>query len=43
MKAAASVLKASGNGSIINISSIFGASGGFGSSPAYHAAKERFG
>ena len=39
MKAAASALKASGNGSIINISSIFGASGGFGSSPAYHAAK----
>ncbi|MFI5932137.1 SDR family NAD(P)-dependent oxidoreductase [Actinoplanes sp. NPDC051494] len=39
MKAAAALLKASGTGSVINISSIFGASGGFGSSPAYHAAK----
>ena len=39
MKHAAAALKASGNGSIINISSIFGASGGFGTSPAYHAAK----
>ena len=33
------VLKASGHGSVINISSIFGTSGGFGTSPAYHAAK----
>lgn len=39
MKIAAPHLKASGHGSIINISSIFGISGGFGSSPAYHAAK----
>ncbi|MFC3495784.1 SDR family NAD(P)-dependent oxidoreductase [Glycomyces rhizosphaerae] len=39
MKTAAAALKASGHGSIINISSIFGASGGFGTSPAYHAAK----
>ena len=29
----------SGHGSVINISSIFGTSGGFGTSPAYHAAK----
>jgi len=39
MQAAAVALKASGRGSVINISSIFGSSGGFGSSPAYHAAK----
>ncbi len=39
MKAAADLLKASGHGSVVNISSIFGASGGFGTSPAYHAAK----
>ena len=39
MKAAAPLLKASGRGSVVNISSIFGASGGFGTSPAYHAAK----
>lgn len=39
MRAAAAALKASGRGSIVNISSIFGASGGFGTSPAYHAAK----
>ncbi len=39
MKSAAAALKASGNASIVNISSIFGASGGFGGSPAYHAAK----
>ena len=39
MKAAAAALHSSGNGSVINISSIFGSSGGFGSSPAYHAAK----
>jgi NAD(P)-dependent dehydrogenase (short-subunit alcohol dehydrogenase family) len=38
-KAAAAALKASGHGSVINISSIFGAIGGFGTSPAYHAAK----
>jgi NAD(P)-dependent dehydrogenase (short-subunit alcohol dehydrogenase family) len=39
MKTCAEALKASGNGSVINISSIFGTSGGFGTSPAYHAAK----
>ena len=39
MKACAEALKASGHGSVINISSIFGTSGGFGTSPAYHAAK----
>ena len=39
MKTAAAALKESGHGSVINISSIFGTSGGFGTSPAYHAAK----
>lgn len=39
MKCAADALKQSGHGSVINISSIFGTSGGFGTSPAYHAAK----
>ena len=39
MKLASPHLKASGQGSVINISSIFGISGGFGTSPAYHAAK----
>ncbi len=39
MKTAAAALAASGHGSVINISSVFGASGGFGTSPAYHAAK----
>jgi NAD(P)-dependent dehydrogenase (short-subunit alcohol dehydrogenase family) len=39
MKTAAAALAASGHGTVINISSIFGTSGGFGSSPAYHAAK----
>jgi len=39
MKLASPHLKASGHGSVINISSIFGISGGFGTSPAYHAAK----
>jgi NAD(P)-dependent dehydrogenase (short-subunit alcohol dehydrogenase family) len=39
MKSAAEALKASGHGSVINIGSIFGTSGGFGTSPAYHAAK----
>ncbi|MBM2615795.1 SDR family oxidoreductase [Actinoplanes sp. LDG1-06] len=38
-KAAADLLKASPAASVVNISSIFGASGGFGTSPAYHAAK----
>lgn len=39
MKIAAPHLKSSEHPSIINISSIFGTSGGFGTSPAYHAAK----
>ena len=39
MRTAAPYLKASGHASVINISSIFGVSGGFGTSPAYHAAK----
>ena len=39
MKIAAPHLKASGHASVVNISSIFGTSGGFGTSPAYHAAK----
>jgi NAD(P)-dependent dehydrogenase (short-subunit alcohol dehydrogenase family) len=39
MKAAADALKASGSGSVINVSSIFGIVGGFGASPAYTAAK----
>jgi len=39
MKVAAAALAESGHGSVINISSIFGTSGGFGTSPAYHAAK----
>jgi NAD(P)-dependent dehydrogenase (short-subunit alcohol dehydrogenase family) len=39
MKMAAAELAKSGHGSVVNVSSIFGASGGFGTSPAYHAAK----
>ena len=39
MKHAAPHLKKSDHASIVNISSIFGTSGGFGTSPAYHAAK----
>lgn len=39
MKVAAPYLKVSKHASVINISSIFGTSGGFGVSPAYHAAK----
>jgi NAD(P)-dependent dehydrogenase (short-subunit alcohol dehydrogenase family) len=39
MRAAAAALKQSEHASVINISSIFGTSGGFGVSPAYHAAK----
>jgi NAD(P)-dependent dehydrogenase (short-subunit alcohol dehydrogenase family) len=39
MKVAAQLLSASPHASVINISSIFGTSGGFGTSPAYHAAK----
>jgi NAD(P)-dependent dehydrogenase (short-subunit alcohol dehydrogenase family) len=39
MKWAAPALVRSAHASVINISSIYGASGGFGSAPAYHAAK----
>lgn len=39
MKTAAAALKRSEHASIVNISSIFGASGGFGTSTDYHAAK----
>lgn len=39
MKLAAGLLKKSKHASVINTSSIFGISGGFGASPAYHAAK----
>jgi NAD(P)-dependent dehydrogenase (short-subunit alcohol dehydrogenase family) len=39
MKTAAEALKASGSGSVVNVSSIFGVVGGFGTSPAYAAAK----
>jgi NAD(P)-dependent dehydrogenase (short-subunit alcohol dehydrogenase family) len=39
MKVAAPHLRRSEHASIVNISSIFGTSGGFGTSPAYHAAK----
>ena len=39
MRTAAEALKESSHASVINNSSIFGASGGFGSSPAYHAAR----
>lgn len=39
MKAAMPALRTSGGGSIVNVSSIFGAVGGFGGSIAYHAAK----
>jgi NAD(P)-dependent dehydrogenase (short-subunit alcohol dehydrogenase family) len=39
MKVAAPHLKRSQHASVVNISSIFGTSGGFGVSPAYHAAK----
>jgi NAD(P)-dependent dehydrogenase (short-subunit alcohol dehydrogenase family) len=39
MKIPADALRESPHASIINNSSIFGATGGFGTSPAYHAAK----
>jgi len=39
MKAIIPGMKANGGGSIVNLSSIFGAVGGFGSSIAYHASK----
>ena len=39
LKHAAPALLRSEHASVVNISSIYGASGGFGTSPAYHAAK----
>jgi NAD(P)-dependent dehydrogenase (short-subunit alcohol dehydrogenase family) len=39
MRAVVPRMKANGGGSIVNLSSIFGAVGGFGSSIAYHASK----
>lgn len=39
MKHGGNLIKKSGGGSIINTSSIFGISGGFGTSAAYHASK----
>lgn len=39
MKHCGRVMRTAGRGSIVNISSIFGTVGGFGASPAYHAAK----
>jgi NAD(P)-dependent dehydrogenase (short-subunit alcohol dehydrogenase family) len=39
MRAVIPHMRASGGGSIINVSSIFGAVGGFGQSVAYHASK----
>lgn len=39
MKTAAPLLLRSDCASVVNVSSIFGTTGGFGSSPAYHAAK----
>ena len=39
MRAAIPVMRQGGSGSIINVSSIFGAVGGFGGSIAYHASK----
>ena len=39
MKAVIPGMKANGGGSIVNLSSIFGAVGGFGGSIAYHASK----
>ncbi len=39
MHAAIPLMRAGGGGAIVNVSSIFGAVGGFGGSVAYHAAK----
>ena len=39
MKYAIPAMKANGGGSVVNVSSIFGAVGGFGGSVAYHASK----
>lgn len=38
-KAASAALKRSGDGAVVNVSSMFGIVGGFGTSPSYHAAK----
>ncbi|GAA3973501.1 glucose 1-dehydrogenase [Actinomadura viridis] len=38
-RAASEALKATGNGAVVNVSSVYGIIGGIGSSPAYHAAK----
>ncbi|SEG90482.1 NAD(P)-dependent dehydrogenase, short-chain alcohol dehydrogenase family [Thermomonospora echinospora] len=38
-RAASQALKATGNGAVVNVSSVYGIIGGIGSSPAYHAAK----
>ncbi|WP_244971667.1 SDR family NAD(P)-dependent oxidoreductase [Gordonia rubripertincta] len=38
-RAASAALKSSGHGSVVNVSSMFGIVGGFGSAPAYAAAK----
>lgn len=38
-KAASAALHASGHGSVVNVSSVYGLVGGTGGSPAYHAAK----
>lgn len=38
-KAASAALKRSGHGAVVNVSSMFGLVGGFGTAPAYHAAK----
>jgi len=38
-KAASAALKKSGRGAVVNVSSMFGIVGGFGTAPAYHAAK----
>ena len=39
IKSVVSIMKSQQSGSIVNISSIFGASGGFGKSSSYHASK----
>jgi NAD(P)-dependent dehydrogenase (short-subunit alcohol dehydrogenase family) len=38
-KAASAALKAAGKAAVVNVSSMYGIVGGFGVSPAYHAAK----
>ena len=41
MKHAGALIERSGGGAVVNMSSILGTVGGFGTSFAYHAAKER--